>query len=378
MTEVLLKELSRSDLDWILANSYSREIAAGTVIDRESQKFDTVDLLIEGNLVTTISQYETNTTPNNTPNNRNGSKVDRLARAFAAIEGTNDLSVELFHLSMGEVVGEIPLVGLRPDATSIKALQRSLLQSIPKQSLTSKLEEDVGFAARFYRAIAIMYADRLANAIAKFSNRKLARNEAIPDVLFILGELHDSDIDWLVNVGNRQKISANTTAIEQGCPIDALQIVLYGKMAMSFSEGGRNPLSRLFASFDELNMSEVEIGRLSRGEIIGETPFLDGRLPAFSVRAIEDCLVLSVARQHFASKLQQDYGFASRFYRVISTLLADRLQDLIGRLGYGRRFYRQSEPLHEQVKYEDELSIGFLDRMTLAGARFDWILEHSH
>ncbi len=373
MTEVLLKELSRGDLDWILANSHSREIAAGTVINRESPRFDTVDLLIEGNLVTSISQYESNSNESKS----NKSKGNPLARAFAAIEGTNDLSIELFRLSMGEVVGAIPLVGLRPDTTSVKALQRSLLQSIPRQSLIVKLEEDIGFAARFYRAIAIMYADRLANAIDRFSNRKLARNEAIPDVLFILGELHDSDIDWLVNVGSRQKISANTMAIEQGCPIDALQIVLNGKMAMSFSEGGRNPLSRLFASFDELNLAEVEIGRLSRGEIIGETPFLDGRLPAFSVKAIEDCLVLSVARQHFASKLQQDYGFASRFYRVISTLLADRLQDLIGRLGYGRRFYRQNEPLNEQVKYEDELSLGFLDRMALAGARFDWILEYS-
>jgi CRP-like cAMP-binding protein len=148
-------------------------------------------------------------------------------------------------------------------------------------------------------------------------------------------------------------------------------------MAMTFSEGGRNPLNRLFATFDELNLTEVEIGRLSKGEIIGETPFLDGRLPPFSVKAIDDCIVLSIARRHFASKLQQDYGFASRFYRVISTLLADRLQDLVGRVGYGRRFYRQNESLKEQVKYEDELSFDFLDRMTLAGARFDWILEHS-
>jgi bacteriocin-type transport-associated protein len=372
MTEILLKELSKSDLDWILANSHSREIKAGSIISRESPRFDTVDILIDGQFVSTISQSQ-----NNGNSNNNKGQSNRLARAFAAIEGTNDLSIELFHLSIGEIVGEIPLVGMRPDATSLKALKRSLLQSIPKQALANKLTQDIGFAARFYRAIAIMFADRLEKTIAKLGSRKLATNQTVPDVLFILGELHDSDIDWMVNTGNRQKISAGKAILEQGCPIDAIQILLNGKMAMTFSEGGRNPLNRLFASFEELNLTEVEIGRLSRGEIIGETPFLDGRLPPFSVKAIDDCIVLSVARRHFASKLQQDYGFASRFYRVISTLLADRLQDLVGRVGYGRRFYRQNESLKEQVKYEDELSFDFLDRMTLAGARFDWILEHS-
>ncbi|MGL5875173.1 MAG: cyclic nucleotide-binding domain-containing protein [Xenococcaceae cyanobacterium] len=368
MTEVLLKELNKSDLDWILANSHPREIAAGTVINRESPRFDTVDILIEGNFVTTVSQPQSNT---------NEGKVNRLARALAAIEGTDNPSIELFQLSIGEIVGQIPLVGVRPEATSLKAMKRSLLQSIPRQALANKLAQDIGFAARFYRAIAIMFADRLEKTIVKLGSRKLVTNQTVPDVLFILGELHDSDVDWLVNTGSRQKISADALVLEQGCPIDAIQILLNGKMAMTFSEGGRNPLNKLFASFSELNLTEIEIGRLSKGEIIGETPFLDGRLPAFSVKAIDDCLVLSVARQHFASKLQQDYGFASRFYRVISTLLADRLQELVGRFGYGRRFHRQNEPLKQQIRYEDELSFDFLDRMTLAGARFDWILEHS-
>jgi len=81
-------------------------------------------------------------------------------------------------------------------------------------------------------------------------------------------------------------------------------------------------------------------------------PFIDVRLPSATVKALEDSLVLSIPRQQLAAKLQQDVGFASRFYRVIATLL--RLQGMLSRLGYGRRVYK-GQPLDEAIEYEDEL-----------------------
>jgi hypothetical protein len=77
-----------------------------------------------------------------------------------------------------------------------------------------------------------------------------------------------------------------------------------------------------------------------------------------------------------AAKLQQDVGFASRFYRMIATLLSHRLQGIYSRLGYSRRVYSQGQPLDENVQYEDELELSVLDRMALAGKRFDWMLSH--
>ncbi|MHC5731296.1 MAG: cyclic nucleotide-binding domain-containing protein, partial [Nostoc sp.] len=114
---------------------------------------------------------------------------------------------------------------------------------------------------------------------------------------------------------------------------------------------------------------------MSKGEIIGETSFIDARLPAATVRATEDSLVLSIQRQKLAVKLQQDIGFASRFYRVIAILLSHRLQGMFGRLGYGRRVYSKGQPLDENVQYEEELDSNALDRMTLAGTKFDWMLS---
>jgi hypothetical protein len=48
---------------------------------------------------------------------------------------------------------------------------------------------------------------------------------------------------------------------------------------------------------------------------------------------------------------------------------------MLSRLGYGRRVYSKGQPLDEAVEYEDELELSVLDRMALAGKRFDWMQE---
>jgi hypothetical protein len=75
--------------------------------------------------------------------------------------------------------------------------------------------------------------------------------------------------------------------------------------------------------------------------------------------------------------LQQDLGFATRFYRVAAMLLVERSQELLSRLGYGRRVYHKGQPLDEINHYGDELDLKTLDKVALAGARFDWMIKHS-
>ncbi len=179
----------------------------------------------------------------------------------------------------------------------------------------------------------------------------------------------------MIATGSRQKIAANTVLIHSGGPVDALYILLGGTMTVSISEDNRNPLARAFAALESGETKGREVARLSRGEIVGETPFIDARLPSATVNALEDSLVLSIPRQQLAAKLQQDVGFASRFYRVIATLLSNRLQGMLSRLGYGRRVYSKSQPLDEAVEYEDELDSSVSDHMALAGTRFDLMLK---
>ncbi|BAY79074.1 cyclic nucleotide-binding protein (plasmid) [Nostoc linckia NIES-25] len=55
MTEVLLKELSNSDINWMITTGFQREIAAGTVLIQEGKSSDTLHLVLDGTLV--ISGY---------------------------------------------------------------------------------------------------------------------------------------------------------------------------------------------------------------------------------------------------------------------------------------------------------------------------------
>jgi bacteriocin-type transport-associated protein len=355
MTEVLLKELSNSDINWMIATGQKKEIPAGTILVQQGKALDTLHIILDGTFTITVSQATNNP----------------LDRAFAAMEDSETLGREIARVSSGEIIGEIPFINVRPAATTVEAAEKSLVISISRQQLTAKLQQDIGFACRFYRAIAIL----LANRITQLGHSKLVKSNTLRDMLFVLEQLHDSDIDWMIATGTSQKIAANTVLIREGGPVDALYILLDGTMTVSVSEDERNPLTRAFAALEGDKTTSREIARLSKGEIVGETAFIDTRLPFATIRSTGDSLVLSIPRQQLAAKLQQDIGFASRFYRVIATLLANRLQEMFSRLGYGRRIYSKGQSLDENVEYEDELDSNILDNMALAGTRFDWMLS---
>ncbi|KYC43091.1 cyclic nucleotide-binding protein [Scytonema hofmannii PCC 7110] len=359
MTEVLLKELSNNDINWIVANSHQRNLTPGSVLIQSGKTVDSLYVLLDGMLTVSIPQ----------------SGDSLLNRAFAAIDSSVNSGWEIDRLSRGEVVGEVPFVNTRPSVTTIKALEKSLIMSIPQEKLATKLQQDAGFSSRFYRAIAIMFLDRLQSIISQLGRRNLTQSKSLKDMLFVLAELHDSDIDWMMACGVPQKIPANQVVIYETGSVDALYIILGGKMSLYVFEDERNPLVRAFAAIEGNEIIGREIARLSKGEIVGETPFLDGRLPSTTVKAIEDSIALSIPRQQLAVKLQQDLGFSSRFYRVIAMLISNRLQEILSQIGYGRRVYSQGLSLDKNVEYEDELNLGILDKMTLAGKRFDWMLE---
>lgn len=341
---VLLKELSNSDINWLMATGHQAKIASGTVVVEAGKVVDTLYIVLDGTLSVTVSQGKTS-------------------------------DWEIAQLGSGEIVGESLFIGTNTIATTIKALEQSLVLSIPQQQLTAKLQHDTGFASRFTRAIAILLSDRLHSAICQLSGSQLVQNQPLKDMLFVLGELNDSDIDWLIKSGTRQKITANTVLIDEQGPVDALYILLSGTMTVSVSANKCNPLVRAFGARESRETSGQEIARLSRGEIIGETPFIDARLPSATVKALEDSQVLSIHRSRLAAKLQLDVGFASRFYRVIATLHSNRLQEIFHRLGYGKPVNSKNQLLDKVIEYEDELDSSVLDRMALAGTRFDWMLN---
>jgi CRP-like cAMP-binding protein len=97
--------------------------------------------------------------------------------------------------------------------------------------------------------------------------------------------------------------------------------------------------------------------------------FADARPPSATVQAVETSLVLSIPRQLLIEKLQEDQGFASRFYRAIAIFLSTRLRGTVRYLGYAK-----GQLLSEDHNAED-LSPEMIDNVPLAKARFDWLLR---
>jgi CRP-like cAMP-binding protein len=68
---------------------------------------------------------------------------------------------EIARLGAGEIVGEVSFVDPAPSSATVAANGPARALFIDKQLLANRLEADVAFGARFYRALAIFLADRL-------------------------------------------------------------------------------------------------------------------------------------------------------------------------------------------------------------------------
>jgi CRP/FNR family transcriptional regulator, cyclic AMP receptor protein len=89
------------------------------------------------------------------------------------------------------------------------------------------------------------------------------------------------------------------------------------------------------------------------------------------VAAKTDCTALFLDKRTLQRKLGEDIGFASRFYHALAILLSDRLRATEKRMMYGRD--RSLED--ESVRLKDELDIGVLDQVSMAGDRFERLLK---
>ncbi|MBD2209645.1 cyclic nucleotide-binding domain-containing protein [Calothrix sp. FACHB-156] len=360
MTEVLLKELSNEDIDWMLAAGKQVELEPETVLIQQGQPLEALHILLDGALKVTLAQADKNP----------------LGRAFAALEGGSLSGREIAQLSSGEMVGEIPFVETYLPATTVSATSRSLVLTIPRSRLIQKLEQDLSFAAHLYRASAVLLANRLEQMINQLGNSTVVLSQPqLREALIVFAELHDRDLDWLITAGRVEQFPANTVLIRSGRPIESLYILLDGSVTLNAAETEYNPLSQAFSNLEdsENQVFEKEFGRLWRGDILGETPFIEVQPSAVTVKTLEDSRVLKIPRWRLSAKLLHDVGFASRFYRVLAILLADKQQAIAQRLGYGRVTYSSGQSLEES--FSNELSTNSLGQVALAGARFEWMLK---
>lgn len=178
-------------------------------------------------------------------------------------------------------------------------------------------------------------------------------------VLYILGQLDDSDVEWLAGNGQREMLAKGTVLIQKGVKSENLYIVIDGRLAVMLPNG--------------IRLAEVGVG-----EILGEISLVIASPPTASVVVEEDCVVLAVSQTKLRKQLQRDAAFAGRFYRALAVFLANRMRSTLSTLGYGNP--SAATPGKAAANEEDEeldgdlLDDEVLDEVYNAGLRFERLL----
>ncbi len=363
MTDILLAELSNSDIQWLNNNGKLQKISTGTVLIEQQRKVDFFYIVINGAFIATLTRHQ---------------ESNPLGGVYAALENNQTLEQEIGQFSEGEVLGEIAFLDVTPAVSTIKALEDSVVLAIPARELRKKLQEDFGFASRFYKAVTMLLLERLENLVKLYLKRRLGQIAPLQDVSLIFGELNDSDIDWMMQKGHLEVIEADTVLIESGEQVENLYILLQGLISVLVSDRKKSPLASVFATLETEESSsslESRIAQISRGEILGEIAALNSHRSYSTLKTVENSTVLVIPRQQLLLKLEEDLAMASRFYRVVSKLISVRLQGIISRLGFGKSSYQVGQKLSQDIDYGDELDLDEMDNLSLSGARFDWMLR---
>jgi CRP-like cAMP-binding protein len=117
---------------------------------------------------------------------------------FILIDGTLAVDVagvgRVAVLRRGEILGEMSFVDSAPPSATVRALGPSLVLQVPKSALAARIGEDPGFGCRFYRALALLLADRLRAAqrdSANGSGEEGELDELVLDGVSLAGDRFD-------------------------------------------------------------------------------------------------------------------------------------------------------------------------------------------
>ncbi len=170
--------------------------------------------------------------------------------------------------------------------------------------------------------------------------------------LILLGVLDDSDLEWMLRTGIRKHVAAGDKPVVARQALDSLFVILTGSFGVLV--GGKERVARLLA-----------------GDIVGEMSFIDSRPPSATVVAEEDSWILEIPRDQVNERLNDDQGFAARFYHAVAIFLSLRLRATSSRLGYGQTGRAADE------EDEDEIPEDILDKLAIAGHRFAILQERA-
>jgi CRP/FNR family cyclic AMP-dependent transcriptional regulator len=100
-------------------------------------------------------------------------------------------------MESGEILGEMSLVDPAPTTVSVEVVTEATVLRISDAKVREKLETDLGFASRFYRALCVFMADRMRQTTQRFGYGKATDDKNDKD------ELNDDLLDNVHLAGAR-------------------------------------------------------------------------------------------------------------------------------------------------------------------------------
>jgi CRP-like cAMP-binding protein len=332
MVDYLLHELSHQDLDWLIQMGKIKELSPKAILRQPDRPCHEMYLLLEGSLSLALPHQE-----------------------HGALQ-------ELLQLTSGECTGAIPYLETLFSSATIQAIDRSCILSIDRTQLADQLTQDHAFSTHFYRAQAILLLQRMQFLAMQMNlNPAFLAQLNLKEVSILFAELQDQDLDWFIAVGQVQQLASQTILQPRYRPIEALQIVLEGTLSLQALDDAPDAIAQVF--LNSARGSLQELARLARGDVFGETSFLQPHPSYVQIQALRETQVLSIPHWRLAAKLLHDTGFAMRFYRVLAGLMASKYQTIVSQLGFVTQL--------EAIEFGDS----FLSKMAMAEARFDWMVK---
>lgn len=128
----ILGVLEDEDVDWLVGAGERQALDTEAVLIQEGEVNQALHLILSGQLVVAVQRGRP------TP---------------------------IAYLSSGEVVGEMSFIDYLPASATVSAAEPSVVLTVRQAVLHNKLSQDVGFASRFYRAIAMLLSTRLRGTV---------------------------------------------------------------------------------------------------------------------------------------------------------------------------------------------------------------------
>ncbi|WOD41272.1 cyclic nucleotide-binding domain-containing protein [Nodosilinea sp. E11] len=165
----ILGVLEDEDVDWLIESGQRRELRPGDVLISEGEACDEFFLILDGGLEVSVAALS-------------DQPIARLAT--------------------GEVVGEMSFVDGQPPSATVTALDPSIVLSISCGQLRHKLQQDIWFASRFYRALAILLSSRLRSTVKHLQGQHwrpvAALNDAGLDEMDDMLSMGNIRFDWML------------------------------------------------------------------------------------------------------------------------------------------------------------------------------------